>query len=238
MRGQVDWTKLGASFAKKTGKLLQETQHTISFLPAGSKSPKVISKRDLLKRPACCTARHADGGEEHARTASTDRPSSSNQPGPSSTFTSLAQPGQSSAPSHLATPSQLALSKPDSTPPALTSVTVTNPEQDKPAAGSSSDSSIIVLRTIPPQIETSPTITATPQRDAQGNQPKTSAKLTELKAQTKRRKQQWRRNKKKQLSSSPHPRTEANPKFLQPTLKLKREVERCDFAGIFDTDDE
>ena len=83
-RERTRGTKLGAALAKQHERILKQTQHTISFLPAGTSSPKVISKRDLLHRPACCAARLPGREEEHARATSQEGTHSPDRPGPSS----------------------------------------------------------------------------------------------------------------------------------------------------------
>ena len=91
VRERTRHTKLGPAFAKKQGKILSSTPHTISFLPAGRKSAQVLSKRDvavqrhgnihpigdLVHPGTCCAHRAAQREGEHGRdqpTCSTSAP--------------------------------------------------------------------------------------------------------------------------------------------------------------------
>ena len=72
-------TKLGAFFAKRKGKILDSTPHTISFLPKGRPTPQLLSRRDVaihasgdvvLPFPCCSTSRPSTSAareEEHGR---------------------------------------------------------------------------------------------------------------------------------------------------------------------------
>ena len=61
LRERVRGSKLEGAYKKREGKLLDQSEHTITFLPAGSNQKTVISKRDLgnpHEQP--CSLREAD----------------------------------------------------------------------------------------------------------------------------------------------------------------------------------
>ena len=47
VREQTKGSKLEPTFARKTGKVIEETTHTIAILPEKAKQPKIFSKRDI-----------------------------------------------------------------------------------------------------------------------------------------------------------------------------------------------
>ena len=47
VRERTKGSKLESTFARKTGKVLRETDHTIAILPENTKRPKIFSKRDI-----------------------------------------------------------------------------------------------------------------------------------------------------------------------------------------------
>ena len=74
-------TTLDPVFAKKHGKILSSTRHTISFLASGRSSAQLLSKRDIVVQRqsnitpigdvvipgTCCTHRSPAREEEHGR---------------------------------------------------------------------------------------------------------------------------------------------------------------------------
>ena len=81
VRERTRKTKLRPAFAKRHGKILSSTPHTISFLPAGRSSAVTLSKRDVAYQRAgnihpigdlvhpgtCCSHRSVPREEEHGR---------------------------------------------------------------------------------------------------------------------------------------------------------------------------
>ena len=49
VRGKARGSKLEQAFSKKRGKVLEETEHTITFLPKGKKKATKLAKRDVAK---------------------------------------------------------------------------------------------------------------------------------------------------------------------------------------------
>ena len=49
VRERVRGSKLEPVFQKKRGKILDESEHTLTFLPEGKKKPTKWSKRDIVK---------------------------------------------------------------------------------------------------------------------------------------------------------------------------------------------
>ena len=47
VRERTKGSKLEPNFARKTGKVIEETTHTIAILPEKAKQPKIFSKRDI-----------------------------------------------------------------------------------------------------------------------------------------------------------------------------------------------
>ena len=47
VRERTKGSKLEPTFARKTGKVIEETSHTIAILPEKAKQPKIFSKRDI-----------------------------------------------------------------------------------------------------------------------------------------------------------------------------------------------
>ena len=47
VRERTKGSKLEPTFARKTGKVIEETTHTIAILPEKAKQPKIFSKRDI-----------------------------------------------------------------------------------------------------------------------------------------------------------------------------------------------
>ena len=49
VRERTKGSNLDSAFAKKSGKIVAETTHTIAMLPEASKREKLLSKRDVVK---------------------------------------------------------------------------------------------------------------------------------------------------------------------------------------------
>ena len=64
VRERTRGTKLEAAYAKKRGSILKQSEHTVTFLPAGQKAAKVLSKRDVAKPPP---STNRDTNEEHVK---------------------------------------------------------------------------------------------------------------------------------------------------------------------------
>ena len=47
VRERTKGSKLEATFARKTGKVIRETEHTIAILPENTNQTKIFSKRDI-----------------------------------------------------------------------------------------------------------------------------------------------------------------------------------------------
>ena len=52
VRERTKSSKLEPTFARKTGKVIEETQHTIAILPENAKQPKIFSRRDITSTSA------------------------------------------------------------------------------------------------------------------------------------------------------------------------------------------
>ena len=55
MRERTRGSKLEGAFKKKKGTLLEETEHTVTFLPAGKGKATIMPKRDIGHDQPCCS---------------------------------------------------------------------------------------------------------------------------------------------------------------------------------------